>query len=118
MNRLIIHTSVVWNARNCINPLDVTVKSGDRVFAPTWPMVMGYKNGTLSEAQYTADYVSLMTSSYRENKERWLEVLNMGEVTLLCYCKPGAFCHRTILAQLLEATGPSLGIEVVNEGEL
>lgn len=27
------------------NRFDITVKSGDKTFAPTWEMVMGYKKG-------------------------------------------------------------------------
>ena len=41
-----IHTSTIRYAGQ--DRLDVTVKSGDQTFAPTWEMVMGYKNGTIS----------------------------------------------------------------------
>ncbi|QST02112.1 hypothetical protein IMZ31_21925 (plasmid) [Pontibacillus sp. ALD_SL1] len=83
------------------NRLDTTVKSGDKTFAPSWEMVMGIKNGTLSEEGYTDQYVERMRNSYRQNKSRWEEVLNMGEVVLVCYCNKDKFCHRKLLARLL-----------------
>jgi uncharacterized protein YeaO (DUF488 family) len=97
--------------------LDITVKSGDKVFAPTWDLVMGYKKGRISEAEYRRQYIALMRVSYREHKARWLEVLAMPEVTLCCYCKPGHFCHRTILAELLAAAGKANDIPVELCGE-
>ncbi len=97
--------------------LDITVKSGDKVFAPTWEMVLMYKAGRLSEAEYREHYFRLMRTSYREHKARWLEVLAMPEVTLCCYCRPGAFCHRTILAELLAIVGKANNIPVELCGE-
>ena len=97
--------------------LDITVKSGDKVFAPTWDLVMGYKQGRISEAEYRKQYVELMRASYRKNKARWLEVLAMPVVTLCCYCRPGEFCHRTILAELLAAVGKANDIPVELCGE-
>jgi hypothetical protein len=31
----------------------------------------------------------------------WVDLLSRKEVTLGCYCKPGEFCHRYLLAQVL-----------------
>ena len=102
--------------------LDITVKSGDKVFAPTWDLVMGYKKGRISEAEYRKQYIELMRASYRKNKARWLEVLAMPEVTLCCYCpwpdgKQQPFCHRFILAELLAAVGKANNIPVELCGE-
>ncbi len=85
--------------------LDITVKSGDKVFAPTWDMVMGYKNGKIDEDEYRESYVSMMRDSYIENTYRWLELLDRNRVVLQCYCSIGSFCHRYILAELLEECG-------------
>jgi uncharacterized protein YeaO (DUF488 family) len=92
--------------------------SGDKVFAPSWFIVMGHKNGDISDEQYTDEYLSMMRRSYRDDRARWQEVVESGSVTLACYCKAGAFCHRIILVDLLRAVGESIGIEVVYEGEL
>lgn len=85
--------------------LDITVKSGDKVFAPTWDMVMDYKEGRISEALYTELYRQLMRKSFRTNRARWESVLAMSEVTLSCYCQPGVFCHRRLLAAFLAKLG-------------
>jgi len=73
-----------------VKGVDVTVKSAKGyagVFSPTWPMVMGYKNGTLTEAQYTEQYMKILGAVSVE-AWRWLyaQAVN-GEVVLLCYCR-------------------------------
>src|SRR5512145_1067483 len=83
-----------------VKGVDVTVKSAvgfARSFAPTWHMVMGYKNGTLTEGQYTEQYMKILNAVSVE-AWRWLyaQAVN-GEVTLLCYCRDGWFCHTHLL---------------------
>jgi uncharacterized protein YeaO (DUF488 family) len=99
---LIIHTAQMSKMGSVDNPLDITVKSGDEVFAPTWKMVMDYKNGLISETEYTRQYKQMMYKSMITNKNRWDEVKESAIITLLCYCPTGAFCHRHILAELLD----------------
>ncbi len=111
-----IYTGTVYGYK-AADALDITVKSGDKVFAPTWDLVMAYKKGRISEAQYREHYFRLMRTSYREHKARWLEVLAMPVVTLCCFCRPGEFCHRTILAELLAIVGKANNIPVELCGE-
>lgn len=85
--------------------LDITVKSGDKTFAPTWDMVMGHKNGVISDEEYTQKYIELMRKSLKNNRSRWLEVMNMEKVVFCCYCKKGKFCHRILLAKMFEKNG-------------
>jgi uncharacterized protein YeaO (DUF488 family) len=118
MKQLIVRTAQMIKWRTLNDGLDITVKSGDKAFAPTWDMVMGYKNGTKSEEQYEAEYVALMERSMQENRERWFEVLNSGSVTLLCYCRAGDFCHRTLLVDLLDSFSIGHGVEVIYRGEV
>jgi hypothetical protein len=86
---------------------DVTVKGQDplgKFFAPTWDMVMGVKNGTMTEAQYSALYAQrvipaiLNTSLIQKVVERFPQ-----SITLVCFCPKGAFCHRYMLAAALAA---------------
>ena len=82
--------------------MDVTVKSAKgyaRAFSPTWSMVMDYKNGTLTEAQYTAQYMKILNAVSVE-AWRWLytQAVN-GEVVLLCFCRDGQFCHTNFILQ-------------------
>ncbi|MCL6477087.1 MAG: hypothetical protein K6T65_01600 [Peptococcaceae bacterium] len=85
--------------------LDITVKSGDKTFAPTWDIVMAYKAGKITQEEYTAMYYALMRQSYRKNRQRWEEVLSMDRVVLVCFCRAGDFCHRLLLAQVLQKLG-------------
>ena len=90
-----------------VKGVDVTVKSAKgfaRSFAPSWRMVMGYKNGTLTEAQYTEQYMKILNAVTVE-AWRWLyaQAVN-GEVVLLCYCRDvdaqgrRLFCHTHLIA--------------------
>jgi len=83
-----------------VKGVDVTVKSAvgyARSFAPTWSMVMGYKNGTLTKARYTEQYMKILGAVSVE-AWRWLyaQAVN-GEVTLLCYCRDEWFCHTYLI---------------------
>ena len=90
------------------NGLDVSVKGGDpigRIFAPTWRIVIGVKQGTLTERDYELEYHRLMLESYSQHRDVWDSLLAKDEVVLLCYCKKGAFCRRLLLAQYLQKLG-------------
>lgn len=91
--------------------LDITVKGQDpigKLFAPTWPMVMGLKNGSMTEEQYTQMYHrklnDLFTTSLWQDliNPLWQDLIKVGRVTLVCFCPPNAFCHRVLLAQYLQ----------------
>jgi uncharacterized protein YeaO (DUF488 family) len=92
-----------------VKGVDVTVKSAKgfaRSFAPTWSMVMGYKNGTMTEAQYTEQYMKILGAVSVE-AWRWLyaQAAEGGEVVLLCYCRDKdasgnrVFCHTRLIIQ-------------------
>lgn len=85
--------------------LDITVKSGDKTFAPTWDIVMAYKDGRLTQEEYTEMYHAWMRGSYRNNRQRWKEVLAMDKVVLVCFCAKDSFCHRLLLARILQKLG-------------
>ena len=92
--------------------LDVTVKSGDRTFAPTWKMVMGSKEGKLSAPHYADMYLQLMRDSYRKNRKRWREILEREAVILACYCPAGSFCHRYLLKDMMVKCGGEYAGEI------
>lgn len=97
--------------------IDTTVKSGLKAFAPAWDMVLGHKDGSMSNERYTELYQGLMRSSWREQPQAWLDLLAKPKIALACYCKPGNFCHRHILASYLLAAGQAMGKTVVLRGE-
>lgn len=91
------------------NRLDITVSDRNttwgRAFAPTWDMVNGVRNGTLSEEDYTNQYRTLITrriASYSSIKKKFEHLLEQKRVVLVCFCLPGAFCHRVIFADMLQ----------------
>lgn len=88
--------------------LDITVKGQDafgKIFAPSWRMVRDFKNGTMSEYEYERDYHAMMLGQFKLHRQIWIQLLAMDEVTLVCFCGPGEFCHRLLLAQYLEKLG-------------
>lgn len=88
-------------AKNLNIPLlDVTLKSGDRTFSPTPELLSAYKAGEITDKEYTVRFKKLMELSYKENKQRWLEVCKMEEVAIACYCGSGNFCHRKLLVSM------------------
>jgi len=93
--------------------LDVTVKGKDPlgiIFAPTWDMVMGVKNGTMSEAEYSQRYETqirqLLSLKSHATIQHILEKYEFeGSLVLVCFCKAYSFCHRYILADILSKSG-------------
>lgn len=88
--------------------VDITVKGKDlvdKLFAPTWKMVMDAKQGRISTAEYSQMYRQRMLDAYRTNKKSWTDLLTRDEVTFVCFCKPGDFCHRYLLAGYFEKLG-------------
>jgi len=98
--------------------LDTTVKSGDKVFAPSWQIVMDVKAKIITPDEYTVHYTAMMRESYTHNKERWLEVCNMKQVAIACYCEEGHFCHRHVLAYMFQRVCHQHGISFKLRGEL
>ncbi|MNC08969.1 hypothetical protein D3C75_565810 [compost metagenome] len=66
---------------------------------------MNHKRRKISNDEYKKMYIDLMRKSRKENPERWNEVLSMKRVVLVCYCEEGLFCHRILLAKMLEKLG-------------
>tara|TARA_Y100000310_G_scaffold316583_1_gene368493 strand:- start:29 stop:466 length:438 start_codon:yes stop_codon:yes gene_type:complete len=101
-----IYTAQLSKAKqlNISNVIDITVKSGHKIFAPTWDMVNGVKNKTLSSDEYTKMYYDMMRLSYKENITEWELILNKDDkipIILGCYCKYNTFCHRLLLKDIL-----------------
>jgi uncharacterized protein YeaO (DUF488 family) len=112
-----IFTAQMSKYKNKADALDITVKSGDKNFAPSWEIVSGWKKGEISWEEYTRQYIEMMRASYRRDPEHWHALLRRNEITLLCYCPAGENCHRFILVELLQKLGKKLGIEVEYGGE-
>ena len=116
---ILIHTARVTYTGP--DRLDVTRKSGDPTFAPSWrilgPMLtlrrqadIGYMPSRFAHAwpQYVFDYTAEMRTSYCEHRAAWDALLARDEVTLLCYCTDPMHCHRTVLAEILGKLGATV----------
>lgn len=101
-----------------IHLLDTTVKSGNRLFAPSWEMVMGHKEGTISDAEYTATYLARMAKSRLEHPAGWATLLDHTKVAVMCYCTPGKFCHRHLFVPIMKQYLEDQGHTVQLMGEL
>ena len=105
-----------------IELVDITVKSGSIVFAPTWDLVRLVKQqgSDLAEAEalYTEQYLKLMRTSWSKNRVHWEELLGKSKIALACYCGAGEFCHRKLLVGYLTKAAEVLGIKFVYKGEL
>jgi uncharacterized protein YeaO (DUF488 family) len=101
-----------------IRLLDTTVKSGCFEVAPSWDMVSGSKNGTLSPEAYTTLYDRVIERSQVKYPEFWAALLDHSEIALACYCRPGVFCHRHLLAKHLRKYAESNGVSCEPAGEL
>jgi uncharacterized protein YeaO (DUF488 family) len=100
-----VYTSQVQKPYNYEDELDITVKTGSKIFCPTWDMVKDYKNGHLTKEAYTKRYYQMMRESYTSNKYQWQYLLDQAKIILCCYCKPNDFCHRYLLADILVKLG-------------
>jgi len=78
---------------------DITAKSGDKDFAPTWDNLTSYKRGQLSMEDYAERYLNKLDEL---PEAAWEKIKEHKRVAYACYCAPGEFCHRHIFAH--EAT--------------
>ncbi len=90
--------------------LDITVKGKcptGRWWAPTWDMVNGFRNNTISEAEYTQQYYDLLNSRWTDPNFvactiAIVELVKTADVTFVCFCPAGTFCHRLLLVTWLQ----------------
>lgn len=69
--------------------------------APSWELLKGYKNGTITSGDYTSKYWQMLSSKDVEIllKEKLITLTPKEKgIVLLCYEKNPEDCHRSILA--------------------
>jgi uncharacterized protein YeaO (DUF488 family) len=89
--------------------LDITVKGQDRfgkLFAPTWAMVKMAKAeiGNWQEL-YTGQYYSLLIERWKTHGAEMFKIVEAArnkDITVVCFCPAGAFCHRHLLVKFLQ----------------
>lgn len=110
---------------NGIKLIDTTVKSGLEAFAPTWDMVKLSKDSAVdgitsvdAMAVYETQYRELMKQSMLDHPKDWFNIFHVGDIALACYCGSGKFCHRHILADILQDYAEDNYYRIENVGEL
>ena len=67
---------------------------------PTWHMIREYKSGRMSKEEYSQLYIALMKARNGTAEEIYNSIPH--KTIMLCYEKPGDFCHRRVLADWIE----------------
>lgn len=100
----------VWNAalgKMVMNGVEV---QRIRVLQPTWDVVRGVKSGIVSPEQYTTAYRALLARRMPALRT-WLAMLDPAQdITILCFCHEGTFCHRQLIAQILARHRPDINV--------
>jgi hypothetical protein len=102
MSKHVLHTVYTAQYRYAgLDRTDITVKGFDaygKYFAPSWNMVFGIKNETMSQQQYVDAYLKIID----DVPVRILDwFFSRPTRTLVCFCAEEAFCHRNILINYL-----------------
>lgn len=80
--------------------------------APSWRLVQMAKSGAIDEGEYTRRYREEVLSKLDPARV----YVDLGEAAvLLCWERPGAFCHRRLVAEWFEEM---LGVSVPEAGEM
>jgi len=101
--------------------LNITIKSGEAIFAPDWDFLMAYKDSdkTLEDERiYTRAYAAKINRKLKEFPKKFLDIFDNDEIALACYCPEGKFCHRHLFVKVLQQLGKQLGREVTYMGEI
>lgn len=109
----------VWST--CVQAVvDKEVCGNIEFLAPTPALVFGHKAGKgdkrfsryakVSDEQYINGYRRLLASRWSQVKA-WLDSLDANsDMTLLCYCHIGKFCHRQLLARMIQKWRPDITV--------
>lgn len=105
-----------------VDAINTTVKSAStpegQALAPMWDMVNGHKAGSITDEQYTEQYLALLRQRWQKDKTPFMSILSRRRVVLTCYCAKGNFCHPHLAADVLMKIGAKQNISVVLSGEV
>lgn len=109
MKKIILDRAQMGRRFRVPNPIDTTVKSSSKIWkslAPTWNMVMSHKAHTMSDAKYTEQYAVILDNADWESM--LIELQEHEEVTFVCYCHDGVFCHTHLIIDYMMRMFPQL----------
>jgi hypothetical protein len=91
-----------------------TVKGVDgkvKCFVPEWKNVKAYRDKEISEEEFTNRYRQLIVERWAEVK-KWMDDLSPSDELYLCCWEQVGFCHRYLVAKLLQKFRPDLEVRV------
>lgn len=69
---------------------------------PSKDLLLGYKNGSISEQEYTTIYLEHLDEIWPSVKQKLINHKD-DNIVLLCYEAPDKFCHRHLLRVFLNS---------------
>lgn len=109
-----VYTSYFANLRNIpsdIEPVAISLFTPNFYngkcaieLAPSKLMLNGYKEGVIDQHRFTDMYLDLLFRN-SDRLEEWISYFKTNKVVLVCYEGRNKFCHRHILADLLNGLG-------------
>jgi hypothetical protein len=83
--------------------VDITYKA-NTILSPEKALVHAYKYQGMTDEDYTGAYMTLLFN----RKQWWPDMFQIAathyterDVTIVCFCPKGAFCHRHLAAQFM-----------------
>ena len=94
-------------------------KTTDPIFAPSVALLKAFKAGEATQEQYVNRYRAEMAQSCVINRNYWINFIETNEsIAIACYEKYGDFCHRYMLARMLEIFGKYYNYKIDYLGEI
>ena len=91
-----------------------------KLLAPTNDLLHKWRRNSISEEQYKKEFFELLSSKsrIRNIEEVLIKLDSKGLYVLLCYEKPGEFCHRHLLPEFTSKYLSHLNIEFIELGSI
>lgn len=100
-----------------IEIIDITLKSGDRRFAPDSQLFNDYRYNGLSDQDYKDRFTNLMRQRYRQDPYLFDELLGRDKIALACFCGGDKPCHRYLVEDMMSKVAKSRNINYEYKGE-
>lgn len=105
-----MYTSYFSNLNNISNPISISGAAPKFYFGPQYKILAPkksffyrYKSGEIDENGYISEYYRLVLDVLDPAEiYQYLTEKYGNDITLICYEKPGDFCHRRIVAEWFE----------------
>ena len=86
--------------------IDVSFNGGNPVFTPPKHVLLDYKLGKLTTAQFQKEYLKFLENSFIQHQYTWDKMLDSGKIVLVCSCNGSdKNCHRQVLIKFLKMFG-------------